>query len=131
MFYCDDCAKKYGYPIRLRKDYGPCELCRKTGPCNDVPSSELPEPKKEAGSKSTRMADGIIIICSGCHTLNVILNPEPELKEPIGCWGCDAPISIQTSVRNAAATVRDIAEDNEMGLVIQRTIDENDLNRGR
>ena len=43
MFYCNDCAKKYGYPESMVRSYGPCEMCGKTKECNDVPCSALPD----------------------------------------------------------------------------------------
>jgi len=39
MFYCDDCAKKKKYPIiasEKMKSFGPCEICGKERPCNDI-----------------------------------------------------------------------------------------------
>lgn len=44
MFYCEACAKKNGYPFEfyLPQSRGPCELCKKTATCVDVPSSRLP-----------------------------------------------------------------------------------------
>ena len=58
MFYCDPCGKKGGYPtsetdpiVALRQSFGPCEICGNTGPCNDVPSSRLPLPKKVESQK--------------------------------------------------------------------------------
>jgi len=46
MFYCDGCGKKNGWPEGFSKSYGPCEVCGKTRLCNDVPSSQLPEPRR-------------------------------------------------------------------------------------
>lgn len=42
MFYCDECAKLYGWPIGFCRSLGPCECCKKTRTCSDVPSSQLP-----------------------------------------------------------------------------------------
>jgi len=39
MLYCDKCAEKNKYPIWVdeeMKSYGPCEICNKTAPCNDI-----------------------------------------------------------------------------------------------
>lgn len=39
MFYCDECAKANKYPIvanENEKSVGPCEVCEKVLPCNDV-----------------------------------------------------------------------------------------------
>jgi len=39
MFYCDECAKKKNYPILAAEDMksiGPCEICDKVLPCNDI-----------------------------------------------------------------------------------------------
>lgn len=45
MFYCDPCAEPRGWPTdTLMTSYGACEICRKTGVCNDVPSRFLPMP---------------------------------------------------------------------------------------
>ena len=43
MFYCDECAKKNGWPESIRQSFGICEACGE-GPsrCNDTPSSRLP-----------------------------------------------------------------------------------------
>jgi hypothetical protein len=42
MFYCNDCAKKNGYPESICKSVGTCELCGKIALCSDRPSSSLP-----------------------------------------------------------------------------------------
>lgn len=42
MFYCDDCAKKNGWPETGFKSYGNCEVCKKTGECNHRRSDLLP-----------------------------------------------------------------------------------------
>ena len=31
MFYCNECAKKRGYPMSIFKSYGACEICEKVG----------------------------------------------------------------------------------------------------
>ena len=39
MFYCDECAKEKKYPIfasEKMKSIGPCEICNKVRPCNDI-----------------------------------------------------------------------------------------------
>jgi len=39
MFYCDDCAKSKKYPVLAAEDMksmGPCEICKKVRPCNDI-----------------------------------------------------------------------------------------------
>ena len=51
MFYCDPCAKKYGYPQSERKSAGPCESCGKLALCNDVPSYALRETRKRKRKK--------------------------------------------------------------------------------
>lgn len=45
MFYCEECAKKYGYPYELwtPMSKGPCEICKKVAVCADVPTSQLPD----------------------------------------------------------------------------------------
>lgn len=47
MFYCEECAKKRGYPFDgvIHQSVGPCELCSRAKVCVDVPSSSLPERK--------------------------------------------------------------------------------------
>jgi hypothetical protein len=50
MFYCDPCGKKRDWPLSLAQSHGPCEMCRKTTLCNDVPSSALPKPKPKKAS---------------------------------------------------------------------------------
>ena len=38
MFYCNDCAKESGWIYNApTQSYGPCEMCKKVGICNDVP----------------------------------------------------------------------------------------------
>ena len=49
MFYCDDCARKRGWPTSGRISYGRCEICRKERECSDVPSSQLPLPPRKSG----------------------------------------------------------------------------------
>jgi hypothetical protein len=41
MFYCDECARKNGYPIAIFKSYGPCECCGKITACNERKSGDL------------------------------------------------------------------------------------------
>lgn len=48
MFFCDRCRVRKQWPESLAKSTGPCEICGKTRLCNDVPSSALPEPKKQS-----------------------------------------------------------------------------------
>lgn len=47
MFFCDPCGKERGWPQSLAVSYGKCEICDKTGRCNDIPSSKLPPSRKE------------------------------------------------------------------------------------
>lgn len=47
MFYCNDCAKKNGYPETVFKSDGKCECCEKVRPCNEMKSSLLPKPAKD------------------------------------------------------------------------------------
>lgn len=54
MFYCDDCAKKYGYPPTAFKSEGPCESCDKVAICNDQPSKRLPLPAKTEAERARR-----------------------------------------------------------------------------
>jgi hypothetical protein len=48
MFFCEECRVKNNWPGIIEASYGPCEVCGKTAECYDVPSSRLPEPKKES-----------------------------------------------------------------------------------
>lgn len=45
MLYCDECAKKMGYPKTEFQSNGACEICRDVAVCNDTPSRLLPKPK--------------------------------------------------------------------------------------
>lgn len=47
MFFCETCRVEKNWPDSIAKSHGPCELCRKTADCNDVPSKYLPMPKKD------------------------------------------------------------------------------------
>ena len=47
MFYCDGCAKKLDYPKTIFKSIGPCEECKETKECNEMPMSRILEMKKE------------------------------------------------------------------------------------
>lgn len=49
MFYCGECAKENNWPDGWAKSHGPCEICKRTRLCSDVPSSQLPpaKPKPE------------------------------------------------------------------------------------
>lgn len=47
MFYCKKCGDKNNWPDGFRKSYGPCEICRVSAECSDVPSSQLPMPEKK------------------------------------------------------------------------------------
>lgn len=49
MFFCDPCKVKYDWPTAwhgLYASHGPCEVCGVVGPCYDVPSSQLPMPRR-------------------------------------------------------------------------------------
>ena len=48
MFFCEKCRLKNKWPEGFSKSVGPCELCRKSALCHDVPSSFLPFAKKSA-----------------------------------------------------------------------------------
>jgi hypothetical protein len=62
MFYCNDCAKKNGYPETIFKSGGKCECCGSKAVCNEMPSSKLPLPKKQ-GLTETQL-EGIAYIKS-------------------------------------------------------------------
>ena len=48
MFYCDECAKKRGWPNdALLKSFGACELCKKERVCNNIKSKDLPFETRE------------------------------------------------------------------------------------
>lgn len=47
MFYCDVCAEEYDYPKSIGKSIGNCEFCGEHCVCNDIPASQLPEPKTD------------------------------------------------------------------------------------
>lgn len=47
MFYCDECANKNEWPETGFKSYGKCEICGQQSNCNDMPSKDLPLPRKE------------------------------------------------------------------------------------
>lgn len=49
MFFCDNCARKYQWPESYSKSLGPCEVCKRTGLCNDVPSYALPPKVRKNG----------------------------------------------------------------------------------
>ncbi len=57
MFYCDEDAEKRGWPtgVLIPRSYGRCEICGERRNCNDVPSSYLPAPRRDA---STDCAEG-------------------------------------------------------------------------
>lgn len=42
MFYCDECAKKKGWPESMFRSRGPCEVCGETKVCSSRKSSLLP-----------------------------------------------------------------------------------------
>ncbi len=47
MFYCEKCAKENGWPFEFwfPMSYGPCEICKTTTSCVDVPSYRLSKQK--------------------------------------------------------------------------------------
>ena len=49
MFYCNECARKRGYPITAFKSKGYCEVtdCHAFGSMNEMPSSMLPMQNQE------------------------------------------------------------------------------------
>ncbi len=47
MVYCNECAKKEGWPVETFLNYdAPCEICHIRTTCNDVPSKHLPKKKE-------------------------------------------------------------------------------------
>lgn len=44
MFYCEDCAKRKGWPESMFRSRGTCEICKKRAVCFEVKSSFLPKP---------------------------------------------------------------------------------------
>lgn len=59
MFYCEDCRKKNNWPETASRSHGKCEMCGIVGLCYDVPSSRLPEPKKETRSLTEELRDSL------------------------------------------------------------------------
>ena len=47
MFYCEACRVKNEWPRAISTGRGPCALCRREGPCHDVPVDELPDPDEQ------------------------------------------------------------------------------------
>ena len=58
MFYCNECAVKYGYTKSLGKSIGKCECCDSVAECNDVASSKLPIPTRIDGTVISRDING-------------------------------------------------------------------------
>jgi hypothetical protein len=54
MFYCDECAEEKVYPFTIHRSYGMCEICKKTKPCNDFPSKNLPKLKERLNETKRR-----------------------------------------------------------------------------
>ena len=42
MFFCDDCARRHGWPESMFRSRGACESCGVTAVCNEVASALLP-----------------------------------------------------------------------------------------
>lgn len=61
MFYCDECRVKHRLPespgFLFMASMGPCEYCKKTRACHDVPSSSLPDAQPQR--KNTNMNDAM------------------------------------------------------------------------
>ena len=54
MFYCQKCAEKNKWPDwSLHRSHGPCEICKKTADCFDVPSKYLPIPQAKEKDDDT------------------------------------------------------------------------------
>lgn len=47
MYFCKKCQEENKWPEGLVKSHGKCEVCGITTQCNDIPSSQLPNIKKE------------------------------------------------------------------------------------
>ncbi len=74
MFYCDKCAKKYGYPVTMSKSVGNCECCGKQSECNERPSYLLPIPvstRKEMPKKQATTRKRIKTFEEACERLNI------------------------------------------------------------
>lgn len=42
MFICDECLeRRFTNEPHIHKSVGPCEVCKQTAPCNDIPSRYL------------------------------------------------------------------------------------------
>ena len=51
MYYCDNCARRYGLAIALFRSWGPCDLCDRDGACSEAPPetvAEKPVERREA-----------------------------------------------------------------------------------
>lgn len=48
MFYCDSCRVPRKWPVTVLQSVGKCEICGRSGFCNNVPSKDLPMPETPA-----------------------------------------------------------------------------------
>ena len=74
MFYCDPCAEEYDYPHpTLVRSRGRCECCGIARDCNDLPSKDLPLPKRESRELALLLDNGTVIRDSGWRCIADVL----------------------------------------------------------
>ena len=99
MFYCDNCATEKGWPNSSFKSRGQCEMCRQAGPCNDVPSDQLPAPIDEIMEDQVKINKMIIAQSYPIKATNALrfVNRNVEVE-----WGKSISVSIlQQAWQNA------------------------------
>lgn len=90
MFYCDECAKKNGWPVVfMARSYGPCEICGNKTDCNDVKSSRLPpgaEPKKLDPTRCMHFIGHLTVRTRGQRKNDDDRSPPPRVE--VECTAC-------------------------------------------
>lgn len=85
MFICEACLKKYYTNYGIMKSYGPCECCKQTKGCFDIPSSRLnPKPPSEEVLKRKKLEEKKQL---KIQEKKLILEEKSELKRLIKKYG--------------------------------------------
>jgi hypothetical protein len=102
MFYCEACAKKYGYPFELwtPMSKGPCEICKTMAVCADVPTSQLPDSQP-----------------SGADVVDLAMKSDTPVRtggKPPGygvCCDCESPLGMTGYCTNKDCDMANVKQD--------------------
>lgn len=81
MYYCDECAKKKGYPETIAKSGGVCEICGRGAICNNGKVKKF----NDEVLRTKRVAVIVIDKCENCEDYMGCKYPRPDGSIPEDC----------------------------------------------